>query len=211
MWAQTYRNGDRLYREHRDSRSIAQCPAAGGSILCDVADEQVGALIASIRLPEDWLERALERVKLKDRVKQVQEQRKKLEERLRRMAKAFVDGLFDDGEYRRQKEQIEFELASLVVPEADMTEEAGKLLLDLPRLWAGSAVEERRRLLLTVLDAVYVDTQGEKGIVEVRPKAAFGSVFDDATPCLTIGTTTHCPGTRRLLSSLNPPLQLQHR
>ena len=45
------------------------------------------------------------------------------------MAKAFVEGLFDDGEYRRQKEQIEFELASLVVPEADITEEAGKLLL----------------------------------------------------------------------------------
>ena len=43
------------------------------------------------------------------------------------MAKAFVDGLFDDGEYRRQKEQIEFELASLVVPEADITEEVGKL------------------------------------------------------------------------------------
>ena len=60
------------------------------------------------------------------------------------MAKAFVDGLFDDGEYRRQKEQIEFELASLVVPEADITEEAGKPLQDLPRLWAGATQEERR-------------------------------------------------------------------
>ena len=133
-------------------------------------------------LPEDWLGRALERVKLKDRVKQVQEQRKKLQERLRRMAKAFVDGLFDDGEYRRQKEQIEFELASMVVPEADITEEAGKLLLDLPQLWAGATSEERRGLLLTILDAVYVDTQGDKRVVEVRPKAAFGSVWNHGPP-----------------------------
>ena len=179
MWAQTYKNGRRYYREHRESRSIARCPAAGGFISCDVADEQVGEFIRSIRLPDDWLDRALERVKLKDRVKHVQEERKRLGERLRRMAKAFVDGLFDDGEYRRQKEQIEFELASLVVPEADITEEAGKLLVELPRLWAGATPEERRRLLLTVLDAVYVDTQGEKRVVEVRPKAAFRAVWSE--------------------------------
>ena len=92
------------------------------------------------------------------------------------MAKAFVDGLFDDGEYRRQKEQIEFELASLVVPEADITEEVGKLLMDLPRLWAGAMSQERRQLLLTVLDAVNVDTKGEKRVVEVRPKRAFHAV-----------------------------------
>ena len=102
------------------------------------------------------------------------------------MAKAFVDGLFDDGEYRRQKEQIEFELASLVVPEADITEEVGKLLMDLPRLWAGAMSQERRQLLLTVLDAVNVDTKGEKRVVEVRPKAAFRAVWnpDQTTPFL---------------------------
>ena len=94
------------------------------------------------------------------------------------MAKAFVDELFDDGEYRRQKEQIEFDLATLVVPEASATEEAGKLLLDLPRLWAGATLEERRRLLLTVLDAVYVDAKGSRALVEVRPKAAFRWVWE---------------------------------
>ncbi len=45
--------------------------------------------------------------------------------------------------------------------------------LDLPRLWAGATVEERRRLLLTVLDDVYVETNGEKQVVVVSPKPAF--------------------------------------
>ena len=31
MWAQAYANGNRYYREHRESRSIALCPAQGGS------------------------------------------------------------------------------------------------------------------------------------------------------------------------------------
>ncbi len=137
----------------------------------------MGLLISSITLPEDWLERALDRVNLTDQVKQVEEQQKKLEERLRRMAKAFIDGLFDDGDYRRQKEQIEFDLASLMVPEANATEEAGKLLLDLPHLWAGANLEERRKLLLTILDTVYVDAKGSRRVVEVRVKVAFRGVW----------------------------------
>ncbi len=44
MWAQTYRSGGRYYREHRGSRGHALCPASGGSIRCDVADDQIGKL-----------------------------------------------------------------------------------------------------------------------------------------------------------------------
>ena len=118
------------------------------------------------------------------------------------MAKAFVDGLFDDGEYRRQKEQIEFDLASLVVLEANATEEAGRLLLDLPRLWAKATMDERRRLLLTVLDAVYVDAKGSRSVVEVRVKAAFrvgwiSSEEDYGKPDLTV-TMTPTAGLRML-------------
>ena len=83
-------------------------------------------------------------------------------------------------------EQIEFELASLVVPEASATEEAGKLLFDLPRLWHEATLEERRRLLLKVLDAVgaspercrRVDAKGSRAVVEVRPKGAFRGVWE---------------------------------
>ena len=32
MWARTYKSGKRYYREHRESRSVSQCLAHGGSI-----------------------------------------------------------------------------------------------------------------------------------------------------------------------------------
>ncbi len=80
-----------------------------------------------------------------------------------------------------EKEQIQFELSSLVVPEVDATEGAGKLLLELPRLWAGATLEERRKLALTVLDAVYVDAKGSRSVVEVRVKGAFWEIFNLGT------------------------------
>jgi hypothetical protein len=45
------------------------------------------------------------------------------------------------------------------VPQVNAVEEAGKLILDLPRLWAKANQEERRKLLLTMLDAIHVDTK----------------------------------------------------
>ena len=70
------------------------------------------------------------------------------------MARAYTDGLFPDEAYDRQKRLLELELESLVVPEANAAEKAGKLFLDLPKLWAEANPDEQRKLLLTMLDTV---------------------------------------------------------
>ncbi len=55
-------------------------------------------------------------------------ERQQVEEKLRRMTKIYIDGLFLDEEYHRQKRLLEMELESLVVPEASAAEEAGKII-----------------------------------------------------------------------------------
>lgn len=72
------------------------------------------------------------------------------------------------------------ELDSLVVLQASTAEEAGRLLGQPPELWAGATLEERRKLLLTMLDAVYVDAKAEKNIVAIKPKPPFRPVFQVA-------------------------------
>ncbi len=72
------------------------------------------------------------------------------------------------------------ELESLVLPEADASAEAGRLISRLPKLWSRANLEERRKLLLTMLDAVYVDSK-ENAIVAIKPKAPFKPAFDVAT------------------------------
>ncbi len=188
LWAQTYKNGYAYYREHRGSRGAGECINSGGAISCHVVDKQVGRIIESLVLPEDWLERVLERIKLRDEVDRVRAERERTQEKLRRLAKAFVDGLIEELDYRRQKAQYEFDLTGLVVPEVDAVVEAGRLVRRLPELWALADLAERRRLLLTVLDAVYVDTRKAKGLVRVRPKPPFEAVLGAApVPMISVG------------------------
>ena len=73
---------------------------------------------------------------------------------------------------------------SLVVPEADAVAEAGRLVQRLPELWAAADLAERRRLLLTVLDAVYVDAREARAVVSIRPKAAFDVLLERLQPAV---------------------------
>jgi len=179
MWAQTYNSGRRSYREHRGSRGHTVCPATGCSKRCEVADKQIGDLVEAIELGPKWEEEVLSIISVKDEVESIAERRRKANERLRRLGRAYVDGVYDDVEYCRQKRELELE--SLVAPEADAAGEAGMLIARLPELWSGANEVERRALLLTMLDAVYVDSKDEKRIVAIKPKAPFKPVFQVAT------------------------------
>ena len=179
MWAQTYKSGKTYYREHKASRSHGICPG-GGSVTCPVIDKQITGLIEAIELGPQWLEEVLAIISLKDEVEQVKRKCQAAQDKLRRMVKAYIDGVFPDEEYHRQKKLLEMELESLVIPQANAAEEAGKLIMDLPRLWANTNSEERRKLLLTMLDAVYVDVKKTKSIIAIKPKPPFKPVFQVA-------------------------------
>ena len=75
---------------------------------------------------------------------------------------------------------LEDKLADLVVPGVDAAREAGKLLQDLPTLWEEANLAERRTILTSTLDAVYLDAVEEKALVAIRPKPAFRRLFEVA-------------------------------
>ena len=81
----------------------------------------------------------------------------------------------------RKKRSVEDKLATLEVPGVDAAMETGKLLEDLPVLWEEAGLTERRKLLMAMLDAVYVDTVEEKSVVAIRTKPAFRPIFELAT------------------------------
>ena len=64
-----------------------------------------------------------------------------------------------------------------MLPQANAAEEAGKLLKDIPKLWVGANLEEQRKLLLTMLDVVYVDAKEVMCIVAVKLKPPFRPVL----------------------------------
>ncbi len=181
LWAQTLVSGSRLYREQHSSRSHIECQADGKSIPCGIPNEQIGRIVSAIVLPEAWMDRVLAQIQLADEVKRVAQERKNAELRLKRLAQVYLDGVMSEDEYRRQKRLLQDRLASLVVTGVDAAREAGTLLGELPALWESADLEERRRLLMTMLDAVYVDSGEEKAIVAIQPKPAFLPLFQVAT------------------------------
>ena len=181
MWAQTYNNGRRYYREHRASRTHGLCPAAGGSISCDIADDQVSKLVGAIELEPLWMEEVMAILSVEDQVEDTASRRKRVGGKLQRLGKAYVDGVYQEGDYLREKRRLELELESLVVPEVNAAEDAGKLLQDLPRLWEQSSMTERRSLLLAMLEAVYVDHKENNAVVAIQPQPAFRAVFQVVT------------------------------
>jgi site-specific DNA recombinase len=136
--------------------------------------------LSKIELGPRWLEEVLAIISLKDEIERVKTERQQVQEKLRHMTKVYIDGLFPDDEYHRQKRLLEMALESLVVPEASAAEEAGRLIQKLSALWKEANQEERRKLLLTMLDAVYVDAKKTRPIVTIKPKPPFIPVFQVA-------------------------------
>ena len=145
-----------------------------------IPDEQIGRIVSAIELAPAWQEQVRSIISVQDEVERVQEERKRTEDKLKRLGKAFVDGVYDEADYQRQRRLLELSLESLVVPEADSADAAGNLIQRLPELWKGATLRERRQLLLTMLDGVYVDAKVDRAIVALKPKPAFKALFQIA-------------------------------
>ena len=181
MWSQTYTNGNRYYREHRGSRGSGYCVDRSRSLPCDLPDEQMGRIIESILLPKSYMDQVVAEIQLVDEVQRVERERKRMEERLRRLREVYLEGDLPRDQYSERKRSMETQIASLIIPDVDAAKEAGRLLEDLPTLWEEADLGERRKLLTAMLEALYVDTVEERSIVALKPKPAFRALFQIAT------------------------------
>lgn len=82
-------------------------------------DNQIGQIVGAVDLPEAWMDRVLAKIHIADEVNRIGQERFKTEQRLKRLGRAFVDGLYTDDDYRREKRSLEESLAAMVVPGVD--------------------------------------------------------------------------------------------
>ena len=108
----------------------------------------------------------------------VTRERQQTQERLRRLGKAYVDNLLGDKEYELEKRILEAKMETLVVPEIEAAFNAALLIESLGALWEKANAEERRKILLGMLDAVYLDLAQGKGLVGLSPKPVFRALFE---------------------------------
>ena len=161
------------------------------SLTCHIPDGQMGRIIESLILPKSWIELVLAQIQLADELKRVERERKRVEERTRRLREVYLEGDLPRDQYTNRKRNLENQLASLVIPDVDAAKEAGYLLEQLPTLWEEADLSERRRLLTAMLEAVYVDTVEERAIVALKSKSAFRALFQIATTREGSGVVLH--------------------
>ncbi len=99
-----------------------------------------------------------------------------LQERRRRLGKAYADGAFTDDEYNRRLAEIDFQLHQTISVTTPDIEEAIELFSDIPMLWNEATTDERRRLLGTLVEKVYVDME-TKHVTALKPTPVFRSLF----------------------------------
>jgi hypothetical protein len=82
------------------------------------------------------------------------------------------------GSYKVQKKIIQDQLDVLVIPEAEVAFDAGQKLEDLGAVWEVASLEDKHSLLLSMLDAVYLDIANTRSVVAIKPKPSFYPLFD---------------------------------
>jgi site-specific DNA recombinase len=178
LWSETTRKGYTYYREPRNSRAHFNCPANGKTISGRVIDDQLESITRSLALIPSWKEQIIERLSTASEREAIQNQRRQIENKLKRLAKTYIDGLIEEGEYNIQRKLLQDTFDSLVIPEEDAAINAGKLLENLGTIWQGATLEEKHKLLSLMLEAVYVDLVASRSIVGIQARPAFYPIFN---------------------------------
>ena len=177
LWSETTSKGYTFYREPKNSHANCNCPASGKTISGLFIDAQMDSIVKSLVLMPSWKERIIEGLSTVSERESILSQRKQIEARLKRLARTYIDGLIDEGDYNVQRKLLQDAFDSLVIPEEDAAINAGKLLENMGYLWGKATLAEKHRLLSIMLEAVYVDLAASRSIVGIQPKPAFYPLF----------------------------------
>ena len=71
-------------------------------VRADVVDEQVSAVISGLRLPDSWREMVVDLLSSKDEALELQRERNRLEEKLRRLKRLYREVEIEEADYRQE-------------------------------------------------------------------------------------------------------------
>ena len=138
-----------MYRE----RHAFECDTNGRSVIAHRVDDQIGAIIQAVELAPEWRSRMIRSAVNSEEGPDPRE----LQERRRRLSRAYADGAFTETEYDEKLAEVDMLMRRSDVVELPTIQEAAELFGNIPELWAEATPEERRLLLSPLIERVYVD------------------------------------------------------
>ena len=172
------RSGNPLYRERHSS----ECKTNRRSCMAGNIDAQIGDLFHYVALPQDWKQN-IARQSVKTEGPSVSE----LEAARLRLGRSYRDKTVTEEGYDRELEELDAQLRMAQLSTTIELDEVAELLGNLPTLWSEATMDERRRLLRTLVETVYVDIGSQK-IVGIAPVPVFRTLIESG-----IGRIAGCP------------------
>jgi site-specific DNA recombinase len=181
-------DGRSYYRDVAKTRRLP-CPVGGDLLVrTDLVRQQFGTLLKDLKLPENW--RALVQHKMQEAAEVAgidQEGQRRERERLKlkkaRTIKLYREGYIDDKEFQSEMAAIELLLRELESPNINGIRledviAAGERLPDMAAFWEVATPEERREMVILLLELNGLYYNLEKYIiVAIRPRPGFRYVL----------------------------------
>lgn len=165
----------RYYRDMSKTRGL-ECVDSGTPVKAELVEAQIGLVLRQLQLPEDWQQHIREALLSGDERRKLLDRRAALESKLQRLGLAFADAVITEKQYQQEREIIQRELATLVIPEDIAILDAGLYLETLRDLWDEATLEEQKEICTLLLEAVYYDLQQQR-ITRLAPKSAYLPLF----------------------------------
>ena len=179
--------GGERYSYYKDVAKKRQLPCPAGGFLQVRVDDvrlQFGELLEGFHLPGYWREEV--RRKMLEAMEQagldtqsIEREKERLKLKRTRILKQHRDGYIDDIELQAEMAAVELALRELEVPEMDGLKlddivEAGERLPGIAALWEVATPEERREMVLLMLEpsGLYYDLEMRE-IAALKPRPAF--------------------------------------
>ena len=175
MWANGSPGRRGYYRDVSLRRGIP-CPKGGAWVRVEVVDKQLSDIIANMELPQTWQLQVVDVLNSLDERVSAARERDRIEEKLRRLKRLYLDLELAESEYEVERNRAEVALASIAVPAENAIITAGQDLAGMLQIWDQATEEEKSHMLGLMLEAVYCDTEA-KAIIALKPKPPFLPLF----------------------------------
>ena len=136
-------------------------------------DEQIETILTSIQLLPDWRDEIV-RLAVADHG---EVDIKGLQEKRRRLSRAYAEGAYNDTEYDARLADIDVKLRLTSPLGLPTLEEAAELFEDIPQFWTEATPEERRKLISPLIERLYVDMETGR-IGAIVPEAGFRRLLE---------------------------------
>ena len=164
-----HRYGGPMYRE----RHSHECTTNNRSMMAQKVDQQIQSILTSIELLPEWGVEMSRLAVTENEGPDPQE----LQEKRRRISRAYAEGAFSDAEYDAKLAEIDSQLRMKIPMELPALEQAAQLFEEIPQLWEEATPEEKRKLFSPLVERVYVDMEYSL-IGAVVPVPAFRQLLE---------------------------------